>query len=158
MQRVIEGGGEGAVRAQLRVVGECSDAAKTRPARPVPGRPRVIVVSGEGTESVLQTADHYRRALDSLHWPYSICVPDEPSKCHIAARMQAIREFDPDVIICLNRGAEPLRSLLPESLPIITWTTGASPPMSCGMDKIEKTMKPLLDMVTAFDAEATKDQ
>jgi len=78
-------------------------------------------------------ANRVQRALESFGWAHEVCVPSEPAKCHLAARMRAIAGFDPDVVFCLERGTGSLRSWLPQSIPIVTWgSEGAAPSETSG--------------------------
>jgi len=136
LQRQLESAGKAVSHVHNRVVESCAANIRSRTLGPLPPSPRVAVLSVDARPTSHEQAHRIGRALAKLSWPHEVCVPDDPRKCHIAARLQAIDRVSADVVLLINSSPGVLGSILPPGLPVVSWhTPGASVPSIAG-DKL----------------------
>jgi len=121
IQRGLESSGEHVVAVQSEYLNETISSIRKRRFNPIPSVPRVAVVSADVQPQVLDYAQRLTRAMDRMGWSYLCCTPDQPDRCHVIERLRTIEKSSADFVLVLNSGAETLRSLLPDDLPIISW-------------------------------------
>ena len=135
LQRQLESAGNAASHVHNRVLESCAANIRGRTLGPLPQSPRVAVLSVDAHPTSHEQAHRIGRALAKLSWPHEVCVPNDPRKCHIAARLQAIERVSAEVVLLINSSRGVLGSLLPAGLPVVSWySPGASVPSTAGAE------------------------
>jgi len=134
LQRRLEAAGERAAEVQRRVVAGWSAKIRERRPRRLPAAPRIAIVSDDARAITIEQAGRLGNALGRLGWPYAICVPDAPGRCHAAARLECIAQLPADLVLLVNCQPGPLAKFLPHGLPTASWYV-ASPSSGAGGGK-----------------------
>ncbi len=121
LQRLLEDTGRAAAAVHASIVDAQVKSLRTRTFGPLPTVPRVAVLSVDPRPASLEQARRIGRALAKLEWPWQLCVPDAPDKCHVAARLSAVERLPADIVLFVNGTAGALEPLLPPDLPIASW-------------------------------------
>ena len=121
IQRRLEAVVETVERQRSVQVKRVVDGLRGRMLRPLPAEPRVALVSIEAQPVTQAQVARLERALSALGWPASATLPDHPDNWHLCARLEALAEQDPDVVLLLNSLPAVLRPLLPAELLLASW-------------------------------------
>ena len=121
LQRLLEKIGRAAAAVHASVVDTQVKSLRGRTFGPLPAVPRVAVLSVDPSPASLEQARRIGRALERLEWPWQLCVPDAPDKCHVAARLRAVERLPADIVLFVNGTAGAMEPLLPPDLPIASW-------------------------------------
>ena len=105
---------------QQRTAEVAAEVARLLPASGAE-RPCVVVLSVDAIGGAVQHAAHIGRTLATLGWKAASCVPEAPEKCHALARLAAVRDSSPDLVLFLNCTPGPLRSTWPSAVPYACW-------------------------------------
>jgi len=105
-------------RLQDRIAGQFARFALSSP---MFESPRIALLSVEASEASIRSIGRVTRALKSLNWDCEVCIPSGPQKCHVVARMKAIAEFRPHIVLFVNSTPTQSRELLPRLLPVVSW-------------------------------------
>ncbi len=133
LQRRLENAGEAVQSVGQRFVEASAEHISTRSFASLPATPRVAVLSFDVRPASVEQAHRIQRALAKLGWPHVVCVPDSPSRCHVAAHLQAIDRLSADLVLVINGSGGPIASLLPTGLPVGSWyLPGAGPAAGAG--------------------------
>ncbi|MBP7747744.1 MAG: glycosyltransferase family 1 protein [Phycisphaerae bacterium] len=92
-------------------------AAPRPPARALPDRPRVAVISLTTYAPTQNVAEHITRAARQLGWPVLLSAVTDPLHAHALAHCEALAAFQPDLTVCVNHP----RSHLPIAAPGVTY-------------------------------------
>lgn len=121
IQRRLESSGEHVVAVQSEVLHETISLIRQRKRNPIPSVPCVALVSADVQPQVIDYAKRLTRTMDRMGWSCLCCIPDQPDRCHVIERLRTIEKSSADFVLVLNSGAETLRSLLPDDVPIVSW-------------------------------------
>lgn len=121
LQRRLQAAGETAFLIPARQVESAANALHRRVFGPIPPVPRVALLSVDARPAAIEHAERIARALTALHWPYEVCVPDRPDRCHWSARLRAIESIDADLVLLVNGMGMAAETLLPPELPVGCW-------------------------------------
>lgn len=91
--------------------------------RPGASVSRVALLSTAAGAHSIERGARIVRGLQALGIQTVECVPDRPCRCHLAARLQAITDACPDVILFSECHPGQSRQLLPDFLPILSWNS-----------------------------------
>ncbi|UCE61223.1 MAG: hypothetical protein JSU63_05635 [Phycisphaerales bacterium] len=121
LQKQMESAGEAATAVYARVVEDCAERIRSRRFGVLPPQPRVAVLGMDARPDSFDQACRVARALRKLGWPHELCIPDAPSRCHMAARIQVIDRLSAELVLLINGGSSRLREVLPQELPVVSW-------------------------------------
>ncbi len=121
LRQQLESAGTAAAASQDRTVQDHVEQLGARAFDVVPDPPRVAVLGVDARPRSLEQARRISRGLASLGWRHEVCVPDAPSRCHISARLAAIRRVEADVVLFVNGSPGSLCQRLPDTLPVLSW-------------------------------------
>jgi len=121
VQGKLEAAGKTVTAVQGRLVESLVQAIHARPSVSLSRSPRVAVLGIDPNPVSLEQARRIEHSLMKLQWPYKLCIPDAPDKCHVSARLSAINEAAADLVLFVNGTPGSMRSLLPNDLPITSW-------------------------------------
>ncbi len=121
LQRLLGNTGRAAAAVHASIVDAQVKSLLERTFGPLPTVPRVAVLSVDPGPASLEQARRICRALAQLEWPYQVCVPDTPGKCHLAARLSVVESLPADIVLFVNCTAGAMEPLLPPDLPIASW-------------------------------------
>lgn len=94
---------------------------RSRPRRAIPPRPRVAVLTVDARAQTLSDVNAVAAAMAELGWSCTVCAPDRPQRCHVAARLAAVESAGADVVLMLNCAAGQTGALVPDRLPLVSW-------------------------------------
>jgi hypothetical protein len=69
--------------------------------------PRLLVLSADPLPTVADAAASLVAAGEALGWPSAQCTPNNPERASLLARLAALREHRPDLVVTLNGTLEP---------------------------------------------------
>jgi glycosyltransferase involved in cell wall biosynthesis len=100
---------------------ECLTAA-LRQDRPSPGpTPRATILSIDAYGGAVEQAECLRLAMERLGWPNTCRVPDAPQHCSLMARVRALAESRPDLVLLLNGTPGLVRNAIPADRAPVCW-------------------------------------
>jgi hypothetical protein len=118
---LIESAGPRVGQAQWAEATRIAKEITTGPASGVSSQPRIVLLSRDPRDELLELAGQLGSTLERMGWPLACCLPDRPDRCHSVARLESIQQHRPDVVLLLNCLKGPLGRLLPEDLPVCSW-------------------------------------
>jgi hypothetical protein len=121
----FEAGARQVTTMQWQLAGQISGELQQRGNFEISHQPRVTIVSRDARPEVLVLAGQLVLAARGLGWHASACVPDRPDRCHTVARLAAIRDHEPDMLILLNGMLGPLANLISPRQPLCHWLVTA---------------------------------
>lgn len=83
--------------------------------------PRLLVLSVDPRTETVAAARAIESAARAAGWPAAGCLPDSPARCHTVARLSAVREHRPDLVLTVNCFPGRLGKFLNESQPTAHW-------------------------------------
>ena len=86
-----------------------------------PDLPSVLVVTSDPGEETTTHIAAVARSLERLGLSARVTAPQTPASCSTLARVEAVRDFDPDALILINTSPADLAGRLPPKLPVICW-------------------------------------
>ena len=109
------------VSVHARVVKSLSERLSTGSRGALPVAPSVAVLGVDPMPVSLAQARRIDRALTEMNWVHSVCVPDAPRRCHLAARLASVDQIHADMILLTNTAVGLSGADLPGDLPLGSW-------------------------------------
>ncbi|NOT01605.1 MAG: glycosyltransferase family 1 protein [Phycisphaerales bacterium] len=81
----------------------------------------VVLLSVDPRPGTINAARAIAAAAERIGWHTMTCLPDQPDRCHAAARIQALVEHTAGAALLINCGWGPLLPHIPPILPVATW-------------------------------------
>ncbi len=120
-QHQLETGGQKVMAIHSECMQESLQHLRHRHPEFTSSLPQVAIISSDISLQTSKFADRLCRSLDRDGWKYQSSIPDQPDRCHLAARLQTIEQASADWVLSIQAGAESLRPLLPDDLPVAAW-------------------------------------
>jgi hypothetical protein len=121
LQTLLEQAGRAVSELHAGFVRKEVETLRRRRFGPLPNPPRIAVLGLDPRPVSLEHARRIARGLAELGWPYELCIPDSPCRCHVAARLQTVSGVSADLVIMVSGIAGSMSALLPEELPVACW-------------------------------------
>ena len=83
--------------------------------------PRVLVMAPYADHDAESHVAAVSESLEQMGLAGQVAAARSPASCSTLARLEAVRDFDPDVLLLINSGPADLGGRLPESLPVVCW-------------------------------------
>jgi hypothetical protein len=106
---------------QLAKAQEWSSEVRARREFSLGGSPRLLVLTVDPRTETIAAARAIENAARAAGWPAAGCLPDSPARCHTVARLSAIRDHRPELVLTINCFPGRLGKFLGESQPIAHW-------------------------------------
>lgn len=125
MKGLLERSADQAARHRATALAEVIEqlAVEYSSDRPLPDRPRTLVICPHARSDICRFAADVLRGLDGLDWPAEGWLGNNPQAGHPLALARRLLAHRPDMVVLIDAVRAGFAAVLPASIPLATWFT-----------------------------------